>query len=142
MKLEQSDLDAAVTWTLSRAARAVERRLTTVIAAHGITAVQFGVLVQLATNNSMTRAELARATMVRPQSMAGVIEGMAEQRMLRFVGTSGRGRANPVMLTDSGEAIVDVVWPAFVEANKAKALGLDENEAASLNLVLHRLREL
>lgn len=142
MKLDQSDLDAAVTWTLSRAARAVEHKMIELIVSHGLTAVQFGVLVQLVTHGPMTRAELARATMVRPQSMAGVIDGMLELGMLELTGAGGRGRPNPVTITVEGRAKIEAVWPPFVEANRAKHLGLSESEAAELNAVLHRLLRL
>lgn len=139
MKLEPSDLDDAVTWTLSRAARTVERALTAVIARQGLSAVQFGVLAQLATHESLTRAELARACLTRPQSMAGVIDGMVEKGMLRLAGSGGRGRPNPVVLTETGHAILEVAWPDFVEANQAIHLGLTESEGSTLNAMLHRL---
>ena len=142
MKIEQSEIDAAVTWTLSRAARAIQHTMTEIIQSYGLSAVQFGVLVQLSSNGPMTRAELARATMVRPQSMAGVIEGMVEAGMLELSGAGGRGRANPLILTTKGSTIIDAVWPQFVEANAAENLGLTEQEATDLNAILHRLRTL
>jgi DNA-binding MarR family transcriptional regulator len=142
MRFTPEDSDAAVTWTLTRAARNIEHRLTAVIATYGLSAVQFGVLVQLATHDALTRAELARHTLTTPQSMAGVIEGMVAKGLIEFRGEGGRGRPNPVRLTAAGRATIERVWPSFVEANSPAALGLTEAEAASLNEVLHRLRTL
>jgi DNA-binding MarR family transcriptional regulator len=142
MRFTPEDSDAAVTWTLTRAARTIEHRLTGVIATHGLTPVQMGVLVQLATYESLTRAELARLTLTTPQSMAGVIEGMVAKGLIAFRGEGGKGRPNPVWLTAEGEATLEALWPAFVEANSPAALGLSEAEAASLNKILHRLRQL
>jgi DNA-binding MarR family transcriptional regulator len=139
LRLEQADLDSAVTWTLTRAARHVERKLTEVIAGHGLTPVQYGVLAQLATNDSMTRAQLARATLTTPQSMAGVIDGMVEKGLIAFAGESGKGRPNPLMLTEFGHETVDVVWPAVLEHNRAHPLGLTEAEVASLDAILQKL---
>lgn len=138
MKLDPSDLDGAVAWTLYRAARSVEWKMNETIAGQGLSAVQFGVLAQLATHESMTRAELARACYTRPQSMAGVIEGMLEKDLLRLAGTGGRGRPNPVSLTAKGAAIIEKAWPAFAGGEQAQ-LGLSAAEAATLNATLHRL---
>lgn len=142
MRFTPADTDAAVTWTLIRAARTIKNRLTVVIAEHGLTPVQMGVLVQVATYESLTRAELARLTLTTPQSMAGVIEGMVAKGLIEFRGEGGKGRPNPVWLTAQGEATLEALWPAFMEANSPAALGLSEAEAASLNDVLHHLRQL
>ena len=142
MRFTEEDTDAAVTWTLTRAARNLEHRLTGVIVEYGLTPVQMGVLVQLATYESLTRAELARLTLTTPQSMAGVIEGMVAKGLIEFRGKGGRGRPNPVHATAEGTRTLEALWPAFMEANSAEALGLTEAEAASLNSVLHRLRQL
>lgn len=139
MELKPSDLDEFVTWTLSRAAHLVERTMTAQIAAHGLTAVQFGVLAQVAAHGSRTRAELARAMMVRPQSVAGVIDGLVEQGVLELTGEGGRGRPNPVRLTPAGAAAFDRIWPAMAAADRSRDLGLTEEESAQLNLLLHRL---
>lgn len=142
MKLEPADLDGVVTWTILRAARNVERKFTEVIAEYGLTSVQFGVLAQLATYDSLTRAELARATGVRPQSMASVIDGMLDKGLLRLAGTSGRGRPNPVVLTPEGHELIGNVWPRFLEASAAPRLGLTEPQAKTLNATLLRLLDL
>lgn len=142
MKLDPAEMDDAVTWTLSRAARTIEHRLTAVIASHGLSAVQFGVLAQLSAHDSLTRAELARETMTTPQSMSGVIEGMVAKGLLEMSGAGGKGRPNPVALTAKGRETIEAVWPPFMEANSASALGLSEDEAATLNALLHRLRQL
>ena len=139
LTLDQADLDSAITWTLSRAARHIEHRLTAVIASHGLSAVQYGVLSQLAASPSMTRAQLARATLTSPQSMAGVIDGMVEKNLISFAGPSGKGRPNPVTLTRHGQATIARVWPAVLEHNQAHPLGLTADEVAALDAILHKL---
>lgn len=142
MRFTPEDSDAAVTWTLTRAARNIEHRLTEFIASFNLSPVQMGVLVQLATYDSLTRADLARLTLTTPQSMAGVIEGMVAKGLLVMSGDGGRGRPNPITMTQQGRDTIEAVWPAFLEANSPEALGLTEAEAASLNKVLHHLRTL
>ena len=142
MRLSPEDTDDAITWTLIRAARNIEHRLTAIIAEYGVSPVQMGVLVQLATYGTLTRAELGRLTLTSPQSMSGVIESMVAKGLIEFLGEGGRGRPNPVRATAEGQRLIEALWPSFVEANSATALGLSEAEAASLNEVLHRLRQL
>ena len=142
MRFTPEDSDAAVTWTLTRAARNIEHRLTEFIASFNLSPVQMGVLVQLATYDSLTRADLARLTLTTPQSMAGVIDGMVAKGLLSMSGDGGRGRPNPITITQQGADTLEALWPAFMEANSPEALGLTEAEAASLNKVLHHLRTL
>lgn len=142
MELDPSDIDDAVTWTLTRAARHIEHRLTAVIAEQGLTTIQFGVLAQLSANGPLTNAELARATFLRPQSMAGVLDGMAHKGLLVRADNRSRGRASPVAISDRGSALFDRAWPAFVEANRPAALGLTDSQGRSLNKMLHHLRNL
>ena len=142
MRFTPEDTDAALTWTLTRAARNLEHRLTAVIAQSGLSPVQMGVLVQLATYDQLTRAELGRLTLTSPQSMSGVIDGMVAKGLIEFHGEGGRGRPNPVRATAEGTRVLEQLWPAYMEANSAAALGLTEAEAASLNKILHRLRTL
>ena len=142
MRFTPDDTESAITWTLIRAARNIEHRLTAVIAEYGVSPVQMGVLVQLATYGTLTRAELGRLTLTSPQSMSGVIEVMVAKGLIEMQGTGGRGRPNPVRATAEGERLVEALWPSFVQANSPEALGLTKAEVASLNKVLHHLRTL
>jgi DNA-binding MarR family transcriptional regulator len=142
MRFTPEDTDAALTWTLTRAARNLEHRLTLVISEFGLSPVQMGVLIQLETYGQLTRAELARLTLTTPQSMSGVIESMVAKGLIEMRGEGGRGRPNPVRATAEGQRLIEELWPSFIEANSAGALGLTEAEAASLNATLHRLRQL
>jgi DNA-binding MarR family transcriptional regulator len=74
--------------------------------------------------------------------MAGVIDGMIQKGLLERDDERGRGRANPVTLTETGSATLATAWPAFAEASRPTALGLTEAEGRQLNQMLHRLREL
>lgn len=128
-------------WSVIRAAHTLERQVTALFAAYGLSPVQFGVLSYLAANGPMTTAEVARSVLVRPQSMAGVIDTMVKRGLVTRYGPRGRGRSNPVALTSAGEDLLAVVWPPFELANAPNALGLSEAHAGLLPLLMRDLLE-
>ncbi len=139
MRLETEDLDGLVTWTLIRAAHAVERELTALFAEHGLTPVQFGVLAHLGAGETRTSAQLAREVLVRPQSIAAIVDGLVSRELVRRVGERSKGRVNPIELTAAGQALLLQVWPVVSSANAPAALALDQHATDELNRVLHGL---
>ena len=138
-KVTVEQIDGLVTWTLIRAAHRVERSLTELFAERGLTPIQFGVLAQLATGEPLTQAELARAVLVRPQSMAELIGGMVDRGLLVRTGSRGRGRPNPIALSDQGAELLERIWPAVLAANDLTRLGFTTAQSEELNARLHEL---
>ena len=139
MQVTTEQIDSLVTWTLIRAAHRVQRCLTRLFAEYGLSPTQFGVLAHLSTEQSKTQAELARAILVRPQSMAELIEGLVERGLLVRTGRRGRGRRNPVALSKAGVELFGRVWPAVEAANDLSHLGLTPVQTETLNNQLHTL---
>ena len=135
------ELDHLVTWTLVRAARRVERMLVDLFAAHSLTPVQFGVLAHLSTGARFTQSQLARAVLIRPQSMNTVVAEMTDRGLLERVGAGGRGRPTPVRLTCAGSDVFRAILPSVRWANEPARLGLDARRAARLNQLLHNVLE-
>lgn len=136
MQVDTGDIDALVTWSLIRAAHRAERRLTRLLADQGLTPVQFGVLAYLATGESFTQAQLARAVLVRPQSLAGVLTGLEERRLVTRRGARTKGRRNPLELTDTGHQRLAEAWPVVGSVNTAGSLGMTDADADELNRML------
>ncbi|GAA0293559.1 MarR family transcriptional regulator [Kineococcus aurantiacus] len=139
MDLTDADIDALVTWSLIRAAHRAERELTALFAAHGLSPVQFGVLSHLATGTEFTQAQLARAVLVRPQSISGVLDGMVARGLVTRDAERSKGRRNPLALTAAGRDLLAAVWPAVREANRPERLGMSAAEVSALNDVLLRM---
>ena len=139
MQVTTEQIDGLVTWTLIRAAHRVERSLTRLFAGYGLSPTQFGVLAHLSTEQPQTQAELARAILLRPQSVAELIEGLVERGLLVRTGPRGRGRPNPVALSTEGIDLLGQVWPAVEAANDLSHLGMTSTETATLNGQLHTL---
>lgn len=139
MDLSGQDLDELLTWTLIRAAHAAERRLTTLFADHDLAPAQFGLLAHLATGRGFTSAELARAVLIRPQSIAAMVDGLAARGLVSRTGGRAKGHRNPIELSSAGHSLLARVWPEVLAANRPEALGLDEQTAAELNRSLHTM---
>jgi DNA-binding MarR family transcriptional regulator len=137
--VEAKDLDEIVTWSLVRAARLCARRLDERLDQHGLNPVTFGVLAHLAVTSPMTQADLARAVLIRPQSIAAVLDGLEELGLIRRAGGRARGRRNPVVLTDDGRTMLGTVWTTVTATNDLSDQGLSPDETAQLNRLLLRL---
>ncbi len=82
-----ADLDGVLTWNLVRVARSCGLRLAAPLADHGLHPVHFGVLAHLVTAPEMTQADLARAVLQRPQSIAPLLDGLEGRGLIRRTGT-------------------------------------------------------
>ena len=128
-------------WTLVQAYHVVARGFTAVFAEVGLTPVQFGVLAVVADTPGPTQAELARAVMVRPQSVGEIVEVLERRGLLRREGEGGRGRRRPLVLTDAGRDVLAAAWPGVLAFNDPDALGLSPDEHATLDRLLRRVLE-
>ena len=126
-------------WTLVQAHHRVARRFHETFAAAGLTAHQFGALVQLAVEPGVSQAALARKVLVTPQSMGDLIVQLEASGYLARTPARTRGGANRVVLTDSGRQVLRGVYPQVGAINTPAALGLSAAEAATLNHLLHQV---
>jgi DNA-binding MarR family transcriptional regulator len=115
-------------WALVQTAHLAARRFTEVFAAAGLTPAQFGVLACLADGDDLSKAELAQAILVRPQSMARLTNAMVDQGLLRRTGPGGRGRRSGLVMTDRGRQALEQARPAAWAINQPDAVGLSAEE--------------
>lgn len=128
-------------WTLVQTYHRVARRFTEAFAEAGLTAHQFGVLVQLSIQPGASQAALARAVLVTPQSMGPLLQQMIEVGLARRAAPAVRGTAATVELTDHGRRVLRDTFPSVGAINEPAALGLTRPEAVELNRLLHRVLE-
>jgi DNA-binding MarR family transcriptional regulator len=138
-KRNDEDLDEILTWNLVRAARLTARRMSKRLVEFDLNPVTFGVLAQLSVASPMTQADLARAVLIRPQSIATLLEGLEQRDLIRREGDRTRGRRNPVVLTDAGHALLDRAWDTVIETNDLSGDGFDPEETIELNRLLRKL---
>ena len=131
------DIERFLAWRLVRTGREVERALTDTIAEHDLTTTQFGVLSLLATGANFTQSDLARAVLVRPQSVGPLITSLTERGLIARRGPGGRGRRAHFDLTPTGQHLIEHAWPRVTALHSPAQLGLDEDDARTLDRLLH-----
>lgn len=138
-ELTAEELDQVLTWSVVRVARFAGQRLAERLAAHGLNPIHFGVLAYLVIAPEMTQADLARAVLIRPQSIAPLLDGLEDRGLIRRTGDRARGRRNPVQITDDGRRALDVVWDIALSTNDLSDAGLTARESAELNRLLLKI---
>lgn len=128
-----------VGWTLVQTSHRVGRRLQEVFAGAGLTAHQFGVLVQLTVEPGVSQAALARKILITPQSMGELLNQLDTLGLITRVPIRARGTAARVGLSDAGRAALETTYPQVGAANAPDALGLTSTEASTLNAILHKM---
>jgi DNA-binding MarR family transcriptional regulator len=115
--LSRSDVDAIAAWTVIRAARELARMLAIELAPMQLTPVEFGVLAQLAAEDGLNQADLARAVGVRPQSMTALVAALAERSLIDRGPDRGRGRHSRITLTGDGRDLLAAAYPVVLASN-------------------------
>lgn len=128
-------------WTLVQTAHLAGRRFHEVFASHGLTAHQFGVLVQLSREPGLSQAALARGVLVTPQSIGEIVSQMEDAGLITRTPPAQRGGAISVRITPHGSATLAATYPLVGAINAPSALGLTETEARTLNRLLHRVHD-
>ena len=136
VQLRPNDIDSVLMWNIIRAARRAGQIMTEALEGHSLNPVQFGVLAQLAAGGLMTQAELARAVLVRPQSMAPLLQGMEDMGLISRSPARERGRPNPVELTSVGDKRLHEAWQSALDTNDLGHAGIAPASSQSLNSLL------
>jgi len=133
------DLDDVLTWNVVRVARFVGNRLADRLAAHDLNPIQFGVLAFLEQDGALTTAAIARSVLLRPQSIAPLLDGLEQRDLIARTATRSRGRPNPARITEDGRRLLDQVWDIAVDANDLGDVGLTRPESRELNRLLLKI---
>ncbi|WP_326555208.1 MarR family winged helix-turn-helix transcriptional regulator [Micromonospora sp. NBC_01813] len=126
-----------VLWELVQTAHLATRVFRDVFADFGLTSTQFGVLACLADGDDFTKAELARALLVRPQSIDPLIETLIAERLVERDGPARRGRAAGITITTAGTELLARIRPRVSEVNSPDRIGVD---ASQIPLLVEQLR--
>lgn len=133
------DLDHVLTWNVVRVARFVGNRLAERLADLGLNPIQFGVLAFLERKGELTTAEIARAVLLRPQSVAPLLDGLEARNLIRRVGDRGKGRRNPARMTQAGSEVLAQAWVIALAANDLGDAALSADESYELNRLLLKI---
>ena len=133
---DPADLTA---WTIVQAGHVTGRRFSTAFAQVGLSATQFGVLLLLDLQPGLSGGEIARRVAVTPQSVSGLVTALVDLGLVTRDPSPGRGHRVSAQLTESGRATLLAAYDAIEAVNSTAALGLTEDESATLNRLLHQV---
>lgn len=131
---------ALVLWELVQTSHLAVKLFRETFAAFGLTPTQFGVLLHLAEGTDLTKAQLARAVLVSPQSMDPLIETLLSAGYVERDGPARRGRAAAIRITADGLAQLAVVRPAIDALNRPERLHLEPDDIEPLVQQLRSIR--
>ena len=98
--------------------------------AHGLSAVQFGVLSVLARNPDVSGAELARASNISPQAMNGILVTLEREGLVERRPHPSHGRILQASLTDEGQRRLHSARPVVDALEAALDEGLSGKQRA------------
>jgi DNA-binding MarR family transcriptional regulator len=109
-KSTSTDVDdghvGALGLTIRRAEHALSGAIGTVLRDLGITVTQYGALLALAESPGQSGAQLARACVVTPQSMASVLRTLANRGLIDRTPSPVHGRVQIATVSPAGQAVL------------------------------------
>jgi DNA-binding MarR family transcriptional regulator len=124
--------------------RGVQRELLPLLAAHGLSVAEFTCLSVLHRAPGLSNAELARRSLVTPQSMNEVLSKLELRGLIERRSAPEHGRILRTELTTAGQALIEQVLPevAALEADLCSGSGDAEVARTTEHLMglLDRLR--
>ena len=144
-RTERPDLDVspmAVIGRLSRAATAVDARLSATFAEHGLDSASFDVLATLLRAGSpheLAPKDLARWSMVTSSAIAQRVNKLVERGLVTRRPSEQDGRGTVVALTPAGKRLVEAALPDHLAAEERVLDGFSTAEREQLASFLERL---
>ncbi|HXY80407.1 MAG TPA: MarR family transcriptional regulator [Gaiellaceae bacterium] len=127
-----------LSYVVGRLERVLRRRLAAAIEPAGLTLPAYTALSVLLAEDGLSNAQLARRSLVTPQSMSEVLALLVDQGYVRRRAEPGHGRVIRTELTRAGRRALERCDRA-VDAVEREMLGdLDADEALSLRGTLIR----
>lgn len=144
-RTERPDLDVspmAVIGRLSRAATAVDARLSSTFAAHGLDSASFDVLATLLRAGSpheLAPKDLAHWSMVTSSAIAQRVNKLVERGLVTRRPSEQDGRGTVVALTPAGRSLVEAALPDHLATEERVLDGFSTAEREQLASFLERL---
>ena len=125
-----------LSYVIGRLDRILRRRLSAAIETSGLTLPAYTALSVLRAQDGLSNAQLARRSLVTPQSMSEVLTLLVDLGYVRRLAKPGHGRIIRTELTVAGSAALDRCDLAVDAVEQEMLAELDADEAARLRDVL------
>lgn len=130
-------VDLRVSYVLGRLDRALRQRLDAALHPLGITTPQFTALSVLRNREALSNAQLARRSLITPQSMFTVLKALERKGLIERTPAPDHGRVLYTRLTEPGRELMDRCDPA-VDAVERDLLGDFSAAEADMLMALAR----
>jgi DNA-binding MarR family transcriptional regulator len=127
--------EESVGWQLKRAQHALRLVMDKGLGEIGLSTPQYAALTALARYPSASSADLARLCFVTPQTMTGIVRGLAAARLTRRQGKP-QGRARALELTDQGRRLLAKADRLVSEAEQKMLVEIRAEDRARLRTLL------
>ena len=131
-------MEPRFSYVLGRLDRVLRRRLTAAIEPAGLTLPAYTTLSVLGVQNGLSNAQLARRSLVTPQSMSEVLTLLVERGYVRRRPDPGHGRVMRTELTAAGRRVLGRCDRAVDAVERELLSALDAEESAELREALVR----
>jgi DNA-binding MarR family transcriptional regulator len=127
-----------VSYVIGRLDRLLRRRLSAAVAPAGLTLPAYTALSVLRAQDGLSNAQLARRSLVTPQSMSEVLAQLVDLGYVRRHAEPGHGRVIRTELTEAGSRALERCDRAVDEVERELLGDLDADEVTELRDVLSR----
>jgi DNA-binding MarR family transcriptional regulator len=124
--------DGAVGYLLRQAQLTLRGALDAALRDLGITTPQYSVLSVLEIEPGLSGAELARTSMLTPQTTNGILVALERAGHIVRTPTTRDGRVLQARLTDTGRALLDRARERVAEVERRMTAPLTEQQTAQL----------
>jgi DNA-binding MarR family transcriptional regulator len=131
-------MEPRLSYLIGRLDRVLRRRLTAAVEPAGLTLPAYVALSVLRAQDGLSNAQLARRSLVTPQSMSEALSQLVERGYVRRRADPDHGRIIRTELTDTGSRALARCDRAVDEVEREMLGDLDAGEVASLrNALIH-----
>lgn len=125
-----------VSYVIGRLDRVLSRRLSAAVEPIGLTLPAYTALSVLQAQDGLSNAQLARRSLVTPQSMSEVVGLLLDRGYVRRNAESGRGRVIRIEITRAGSQALERCDRAVDDVEREMLSDLDAEDVAGLRDVL------
>lgn len=131
-------MEPRLSYVIGRLDRELYRRLTVAVRPAGLTLPAYTALSVLRSQDGLSNAELARRSLVTPQSMSEALTQVVERGYVRRRADPDHGRIIRTELTEAGSRALERCDRSVDEVEREMLGDLDADEVASLrNALVH-----
>ena len=125
---------------LSSAFQAFEVYSSSHVRSLGLTPPQFDIVATLGNTPGMSAKELGEKTLITKGTLTGVVDRLADKKLVRRIASPSDGRSQIVQLTLQGERLFARIFPAHLAHMERAFAQLSQKELAGMTESLNRLR--